>query len=150
VVAIVAVAVVMIVTQLIIWISMTRSYAKVTGMETIKSSRTGTNVTFSGTGTDTIRNISLEKGPALFRMTHKGDWHFIVWLRDPEAPWDDPGRDIALDKEFYGVRTRIVDIEKQGNYTLYIETSGEWTIRVKQPISESERMFPPIDTITES
>ena len=84
---------------------------------------------FSGTGPKVIRRVPLEKGAAIFRMTHDGQL-FKLWLLDRVG---NPIELIACELgEYDGVRG--VSIEKKGDYMLQISAGGRWTITIEQPI----------------
>jgi len=102
-------------------------------VEAIKSNK---NVaTFSGAGATFIPNVTLEKGQAIFRITHNENLNFRVCLLDSAenvvSAWESG--------EFDGIKVvnteKVVNIEKQGNYILAVEAFifDKWTISVYQP-----------------
>ena len=91
--------------------------------------------TFSGAGATFIPNVSLEKGQAIFRMTHNENLNFRVYLLDDAGSIVDAWES----GEFDGVKVvnteKVVNIEKQGDYILAIEVFAfdKWTISIEQP-----------------
>ena len=99
---------------------------------------------FSGTGDTRTSKFSLEKGPAVFRMTHDGfrNSYFLVWLIDEEKDVETRLEEAQLlacvgKDEIGGFNgSKTVDIKKQGdNYVLIINADGRWTITIEQPRS---------------
>jgi len=132
---IVAIVAVVIVPQLIIWISMSRSYARETGFGTVAEA---TNLTFFGTGNTTTEKFPLEKGQVWLGIkTHGENRHHcsiklinieedkIMFITNVDAV--EPGSSSGS----------IRDIEKQGDYRLEIKADCRWTIIIEQPVPEN-------------
>ena len=84
-------------------------------------------ITISGTGQKATSKFSLEKGLAIFRMTHDGEGHFGVWLLDAEGDKVDLlANEIG---EFDG--SKAVGISESGIYLLDISADGSWEIAIE-------------------
>ena len=84
--------------------------------------------TIRGRGKQVSKLFTLQKGLAIFRMTHSGNRNFIIWLLD------DNGKNVELlvneQGSFDG--SKAVGIDKTGKYILDIKGDGNWTITVEQ------------------
>lgn len=86
-------------------------------------------ILLSGVGQQASQKFTLEKGLAIFRMTHSGQHNFAIELLN------DSGQHIDLLVNEIGSfdGARAVGIESKGIYLLDISADGQWSVRIEQP-----------------
>ena len=83
---------------------------------------------FNGRGQQVSPKFTLDRGLAIFRMTHTGERVFAIWLLDNK------GNKKELLINFIGRfdGAKAVGIKKSGTYILDIDADGIWTVTVEQ------------------
>jgi hypothetical protein len=84
---------------------------------------------FTGSGTQAVGPFSMAAGLAVFDWTGTSSSNFIVWLKDSSA------NDVALIANIIGSGSgsRPVACPATGSYYLQVDSTGPWSITMRQP-----------------
>jgi hypothetical protein len=82
-----------------------------------------------GSGPQTSKEFSLEKGLSLFSMVHQGSSNFTIWLVDSNGKKVDLL--VNVNGEFGG--SKAEGITTAGDYLLDISADGAWSVDITQP-----------------
>lgn len=100
--------------------------SKTNGDKKEKETKSQISSTISGKG-DKVETVRLNKGLAIFSMSHSGSRNFIIWLKDQN------GKNIELLVNDIGSYRgdKTATLREDGTYVLEVQASGSWTIRVR-------------------
>jgi len=86
-------------------------------------------ITLSGSGQEASDIFELIEGVAIFELENTGSGHFGIWLMD------DMGNNVELLVNEIGPfdGSKIVRIDREGEYILDVSAQGSWEVTIKQP-----------------
>jgi lipopolysaccharide export LptBFGC system permease protein LptF len=100
--------------------------SKISGEKKEREIKQQISSTISGKG-DKVETVRLNKGLAIFSISHSGSRNFIIWLKDQS------GKNIELLVNDIGSYNgqKTATLREDGTYILEVQANGNWTINVK-------------------
>lgn len=81
----------------------------------------------SGVGQQATEKFTLNKGLAIFKMTHNGKRHFAIWLMNN----DGEKVDLLVNTTGLFDGSKAVKIPRDGTYLLDIAADGSWAVEIE-------------------